>query len=365
MTLLGFRQDVRAASLFGKVIEVTDGDSITVFNMNRPVKVRLMGIDAPEPGQPFAEVAKQHLKDLVLDKLVTVEYSGLGANNSVVGRVSVDGADICAQMIRDGVAWFDVNNISRLTDIDRQIYSQSEQAARSEKRGLWQSTDATAPWEFLKVQAVRRASAPSPTKGSITKRPSSPDAQLSSESLLGSEFARTNSSASRVSLASPMEREWRQFRPAGANFSVVIPSEGMQSIETILFRDKPIDFHSYIARDGWTMYAVIWATGPLLGETDDTATKFALAGILNGLGRGYDSVAGRQKFKCDVKSERDVSGNGYSGQEFDLTGCTVPGLARVYTKVTGNDRQLIIGVTFFMQPDPKTQRFLKSFNVGL
>ena len=55
--LLGVRQDVRAASLFGKVIEVNDGDLITIFNLNRPVKVRLLGVDAPETGQPFAEVA--------------------------------------------------------------------------------------------------------------------------------------------------------------------------------------------------------------------------------------------------------------------------------------------------------------------
>ena len=87
--LLGVRHDVRAASLFGKVIEVNDGDIITIFNLNRPVKVKLLGVDAPEPGQPFADVARQHLKDLVLDKLVTVEYSGLAANGSIVGRVTV------------------------------------------------------------------------------------------------------------------------------------------------------------------------------------------------------------------------------------------------------------------------------------
>lgn len=360
MTLLGVSDDVRAASLFGKVIDVTDGDAITVFNLNRPVKVKLMGIDAPEPGQPYAEVAKQHLKDLVLNKLVSVEYSGLGQNGSLVGRVILDGADICAQMLRDGVAWFDVTH-SRLNESDRQIYLQSEQAARSEKRGLWQSGDAVAPWEFLKRQAALREST---TKTSTAKRSPRPNGQLSSESLLGSAFGATNSSSSRGDLRNPKAREWRQFQPAGAHFSVIVPSEGMQSIETMLFRDKPIDFHTYIARDGWTMYAVVWATGPYLGETDEMATTFALAGLLNGLGRGYESVGDGHKFKCDVKSQRNVSTNGYSGQEFDLTGCTMPGLARVYTKTTGDERQFIVGLTFFMQPDPQAQRFLKSFEVG-
>ena len=57
-------------------------------------------------------------------------------------------------MIRDGAAWFDVHNNTRLTDMDRQIYSQSEVAARGEKRGVWQSEKAIAPWEFTRLQAI-------------------------------------------------------------------------------------------------------------------------------------------------------------------------------------------------------------------
>ena len=53
----------KAASLYGKVIEVNSGDVITIFNLNRPVRVRLQGIDAPETGQAFADVAKKHLSD--------------------------------------------------------------------------------------------------------------------------------------------------------------------------------------------------------------------------------------------------------------------------------------------------------------
>jgi micrococcal nuclease len=362
--LLGVRHDVRAASLFGKVIEVSDGDIITIFNLNRPVKVKLLGVDAPETGQPFAEVARQHLKDLVLDKLVTVEYSGLASNGSIVGRVTLDNVDICAQMIRDGAAWFDVHNNSRLTDLDRQIYAQSEVAARSEKRGLWQSGDAISPWEFVNAQKARLAVAATTTSASLPKRPARPSGQLSSESLLGSTL-RTSSSNSKANLASPVAREWRQFQPAGANFSVIIPSEGFQGSETILSGDTPIDVHSHIARDGWTMYAVMWATGPYRGETDELATIQVLAGILKGLGRGYDSVGDGHVFKCDPRSQRNVSANGYHGKEFDLTACTMPGFARIYTRVIGDDRQFIMGVTFFMQPDPNTQRFLKSFKVGL
>ena len=64
--------DIRAASLSGKVIEVNSGDVITVFNLNRPVRVKLLGVDAPEMDQAFGDVARKHLSDLVNDKSVSV-----------------------------------------------------------------------------------------------------------------------------------------------------------------------------------------------------------------------------------------------------------------------------------------------------
>src|ERR1044071_3700207 len=125
-----------AASLFGKVIEVNSGDMITIFNLNRPVRVKLMGVDAPEMNQAFGDVAQKHLSDLVFEKSVLVEYAGIAADSSLTGRVFLNDADIGAQMIRDGVAWFDPSNGNRLSETNREVYQQSEQAARSEKRGL-------------------------------------------------------------------------------------------------------------------------------------------------------------------------------------------------------------------------------------
>ncbi|HET9526626.1 MAG TPA: thermonuclease family protein, partial [Pyrinomonadaceae bacterium] len=121
---------VKAATLFGRVIEVNDGDVIIVFNLNRPVRIKLLAVDAPEAGQAFGDVARKHLSDLVYDKTVSVEYSGIAADGSLVGRVMLNGADIGAQMIRDGAAWFDASNQDRLSVADREVYRQSERAAR-------------------------------------------------------------------------------------------------------------------------------------------------------------------------------------------------------------------------------------------
>jgi len=137
-----------AASLYGTVTEVNDGHTITILCLKRPLKVGLMAIDAPDKDQAFGDVARQHLSDLIIGKFVSVEYTGLGQNALIIGRVTWNDMDIGAQMIRDGVAWYDKNNNSRLSEDERQIYAQSEIAARSEKRGVWQDESPVAPWEF-------------------------------------------------------------------------------------------------------------------------------------------------------------------------------------------------------------------------
>lgn len=361
ITLLGFVNDVRAASLFGKVIEVNDGDAITVFNLNRQVRVKLMGIDAPETGQPFADVAKQHLRDLVLDKLVTVDYSGLGAQGMIVGKVTVEGVDVCAQMVRDGAAWFDINNNSRLTEMDREIYSQSEAAARAEKRGLWQG-ESIAPWTWAKLQAESRLPVASSNRTNKPNRSPSSSGELTTISLLRSASSASTTARGDMSWAKPGPREWRRFQPAGGKFSVIVPSEGRNGVETILFRDKPIDFHSYASADGESVYAIVWATGPFLGETDETAMTFALAGLINGVTKGYEASGG--KFDCPVKAFAEVGTNGFAGREYDLGRCTLPGVARVYTRVEDHERRLIIGVTFSVQKDATaSKRFLQSFSL--
>src|SRR5215813_12723880 len=100
LVLVFLFHNAEAATLFGRVIAVNDGDVITVFNLNRPVRIKLLAIDAPEAGQPFGDVARKHLSDLVYDKNVVVEYSGIAADGSLVGRVTLSNADVGVQMIR-------------------------------------------------------------------------------------------------------------------------------------------------------------------------------------------------------------------------------------------------------------------------
>ena len=58
----------------GKVVGVSDGDSITVLDADKQqYRIRLSGIDAPESGQDYGAKSKKYLSDLVCGKTVQIE----------------------------------------------------------------------------------------------------------------------------------------------------------------------------------------------------------------------------------------------------------------------------------------------------
>jgi uncharacterized repeat protein (TIGR01451 family) len=143
-----------AARLYGKVIEIVDGDTIRMISLNRVVRIKVLAIDAPEMKQFCGDVAKQHLLDLIGEKMVSVEYFGLSEDGSITGKVFLDEMDIGAQMVRDGAAWFDKSRAGRLSATEQKLYADSEAAARNEHRGIWQVIDPTAPWDFRQGRSI-------------------------------------------------------------------------------------------------------------------------------------------------------------------------------------------------------------------
>jgi len=56
----------------GKVVGVSDGDTITVLENRTQHKIRLYGIDCPERRQDFGTRARQFVSDMVFGKQVRV-----------------------------------------------------------------------------------------------------------------------------------------------------------------------------------------------------------------------------------------------------------------------------------------------------
>ena len=355
---------VKAASLFGKVITVNSGDVFTISNLNRPVRVKLLGVAAPELNQAFGDVAKQHLSDLVFDKGVVVNYSGISADSTITGRVLLNDADVGAQMIRDGAAWFDPNTSDRLAATDRDVYQQSELAARNERRGLWQQANPTAPWEFVKAEKMRlHAVAPVKTNESPTAsvKHSNPGAELTNISLMAVNVKAAPQPASASALPNDFEVLGDEL-PAGLPFVASPPRNGSLISKTTLFGGQVVKAKAYLAIDGTNAYSITWYTAPSAGEDDKTAMDqlifneltAALAGALTG---------GDPQARCNPQSEKDISANGYWGRELDLTKCLIPHRVRVFTKAIGDHREVYLAMVGINKPDANVTRFLQSFTI--
>ncbi len=62
-----------AADFTGRVVGVSDGDTITVLHRGKGERIRLHGIDCPEKRQAFGKRAKQFTSTLVFGTTVTVQ----------------------------------------------------------------------------------------------------------------------------------------------------------------------------------------------------------------------------------------------------------------------------------------------------
>jgi endonuclease YncB( thermonuclease family) len=94
-----------AAAWPGKVVGVTDGDSITVLHEGRGGQIRLSGIDCPEKNQDFGTKAKHTTSILTFAKVVEVESVTVDRYGRTVAFVRVGDTFVNKELIRQGLAW--------------------------------------------------------------------------------------------------------------------------------------------------------------------------------------------------------------------------------------------------------------------
>jgi endonuclease YncB( thermonuclease family) len=141
--------DALAATLEGRVVGVSDGDTVTILTAeNRQFKIRLSGIDAPEKKQPFGAHAKETLARQLFGQPVTVEWSKTDRYGRILGKIEIDGVDANLEQVREGSAWVYTQYLRELPAEDRKLYLEAEREAKSERRGLWRDTDPEPPWQW-------------------------------------------------------------------------------------------------------------------------------------------------------------------------------------------------------------------------
>lgn len=150
-----------AETLEGRVVGISDGDSLTVLtSIKLEVKVRLKDIDAPERGQPYRAKAKQALSGLVYGKSITVSYEKRDRYGRLLGKINVDGVDVSEALVRMGAAW-----VYRKYTQDTRLLA-LEADARAARRGLWARADPIPPWDWRRGEKAPEGCR---IKGNISK----------------------------------------------------------------------------------------------------------------------------------------------------------------------------------------------------
>lgn len=150
------RVDANARVITGKIVGVTDGDTVTVLDEeNQQHKIRLEGIDAPESGQDFGTAAKQQLSSKIFDKFPWIEWRESDKYGRILGHIYLDGRHINLEMVADGYAWHykEYSNDPRLAN--------AETVARKKRIGLWTDPSPVAPWDFRHGDKSSATSRPS------------------------------------------------------------------------------------------------------------------------------------------------------------------------------------------------------------
>jgi|GEM_PF-327734 len=140
-----------------------DGDTCRLKAAdNVTLKVRLVGIDAPESGggpgkggrprkkqgQPFSAESKQKLNALVQGKHVTLRTYGVDGFNRNLAELYVGKTNVNLEMVRGGYAETYQGRPPKGLDVE--AYAQAQAEAKAAHKGVWALDSYESPKDFRK-----------------------------------------------------------------------------------------------------------------------------------------------------------------------------------------------------------------------
>ena len=140
---------------------INDGDTVTCLDTEgRQVRVRLVGIDAPELNQPKGHEARAVLLAKLAGGVVRVEGDARDQHGRVLGTLRLDDRNINREMVASGWA---IAYRRHGTS-----YGGAETDARKDRRGIWQG-------DFETPERWRERQRNSITRGAMDAMPLPPD----------------------------------------------------------------------------------------------------------------------------------------------------------------------------------------------
>jgi endonuclease YncB( thermonuclease family) len=120
-----------------KCVKVVDGDTLVIRCDHNEMTVDLVGVDAPELGQPWGKEVRSFVRDMVHGRDIQVEIVKTGEDCAIV-RIMVGGEDLSELLAARGLAWAtDGGELKELSD-----------KAQNSPCGIWLDPTPVPPWEF-------------------------------------------------------------------------------------------------------------------------------------------------------------------------------------------------------------------------
>lgn len=138
-------------TLTGRIVQVSDGDTINMLIEHQTHRVRLASIDAPEtahgsarPGQPFGEASRKALAELVAGQTLTLNCFEKDHYGRDVCDIPVGDTTANRLQVKNGMAWANQQGGGKFLR-DRSL-PELEKQAKSVRAGLWAEPKPVAPW---------------------------------------------------------------------------------------------------------------------------------------------------------------------------------------------------------------------------
>jgi endonuclease YncB( thermonuclease family) len=122
---------IALADFTGRVVKVSDGDTLIVLVNKKQIRVRLDAIDAPELKQAFGKRSRQSLAELCAAKNAHVAERGKDRYGRTIGVVICAAVEANSEQVRRGMAWVFVKYAPAGSPLYR-----LEARARGERAGL-------------------------------------------------------------------------------------------------------------------------------------------------------------------------------------------------------------------------------------
>lgn len=138
-------------TLTGRIVQVSDGDTVNILVDRQTHRIRLASIDAPEtshgssrPGQPFGEASRKYLAEHVAGQTLTLicfekDHYGRDVCDIPVGDTTAN-----LLQVKSGMAWANQQGHGKYLR-DRSLV-ELEKQAKATRTGLWSEPKPVPPW---------------------------------------------------------------------------------------------------------------------------------------------------------------------------------------------------------------------------